>query len=134
MPTSDEIDRRVKQVDMPRSEKRSVLARQVGELAQHRTVIAEQLADIERRLGDLLLVAREVMDIPELAQFTDVPAADLTRWLDTRTDARPARKRKRATDATGRASGAPSVATTAKPSPASVSAEAAAPRVRTEVA
>lgn len=134
MPTSDEIDRRVKQIDLPRSEKRSVLARQVGELAQHRNAIAEQLCDIERRLSDLLMVAREVMDIPELAQFTDVPVADLTRWLDIRTDTKTGRKRKRPSGPAGQINEAPSVSTRTNPLPASTPPDTAASRARTEVA
>lgn len=93
MATTDEIQRRVEQADTARSAKRSAAAQQVGELAQRRTAIAEQLNDIERQLGDLLADAQEVMDIHELARFTDVPAADLTRWLTARKPVRTKRKK-----------------------------------------
>lgn len=93
MATTDEIRRRVEQADTYRSAKRSAAAQRVGELAQQRAAIAEQLYDIERKLGDVLADARDVMDMEELAQFTDVPAAELTRWLEARTMTR-ARRRK----------------------------------------
>lgn len=93
MATTDEIQRRVEQADAARSAKRSAAAQQVGELAQRRTAIAEKLDDIERQLGDVLADAQEVMDIDELARFTDVPAADLTRWLTARKPARTKRRK-----------------------------------------
>jgi len=83
MTTADEIERRVEQVDTARSAKRAAAAQQVGALAQRRAAIAEQLADIEEQLGDVLAAVSDVMDIDELAGFTDVPAADLTRWLNS---------------------------------------------------
>lgn len=93
MATTEEIQRRVEQADTARSAKRSAAAQQVGELAARRAAIAEQLADIERELGDVLAAAQDVIDIDELARFTDVPAADLTRWLTARTTTRAKRKR-----------------------------------------
>jgi hypothetical protein len=93
MATAEEIERRVEQADTARSAKRSAAAQQVGALAQRRAAIAEQLADIEGQLGDVLAAASEVMDIDELARFTDVPAADLTRWLTARKPSRGKRKR-----------------------------------------
>ena len=93
MATTEEIQRRVEEADTARSAKRSAAARQVGELAARRAAIAEQLADIERELGDVLAAAQDVLDIDELARFTDLPAADLTRWLTTRTTTRTKRKR-----------------------------------------
>lgn len=93
MATTEEIQRRVEQADVARSAKRSAAAQQVGELAQRRIAIAEQLDDVERQLGEILAEAREVMDIDELARFTDVPAADLTRWLEARKTTRTKRKR-----------------------------------------
>lgn len=93
MATAEEIRRRVEDTDTARSAKRSAAAEQIGELAARRATIAEQLDDIERQLGDVLAAARDVMDIDELARFTDVPAADLTRWLAARKPTRAKRKR-----------------------------------------
>lgn len=93
MTMTDEIRRRVEEADTARSAKRAAAAQQVGELAQRRATIAEQLDDIERQLGDVLAAAQDVIDINELARFTDVPAADLTRWLDGRKTSRTKRKR-----------------------------------------
>ncbi|MBV9845798.1 MAG: hypothetical protein JOZ47_12075 [Kutzneria sp.] len=93
MATTEEIQRRVEQADTARSAQRSAAAAQVGELAARRAAIAEQLADIERELGDVLAAAQDVIDIDELARFTDVPAPDLTRWLTARTTTRTKRKR-----------------------------------------
>jgi hypothetical protein len=93
MATADEIERRVEQADTARSAKRSAAAQQVGALAQRRAAIAEQLTDIEEQLGDVLAAVSDVMDIDELAGFTDVPAADLTRWLTARKPTRTKRKR-----------------------------------------
>ncbi|MEC3974935.1 hypothetical protein [Amycolatopsis sp. H20-H5] len=91
--TTDEIERRVEEADATRHAKRSAAAQQVGELAARRAVIAGQLGDIEGQLGNALAAAHEVMDIDELARFTDVPAADLTRWLTARKPARTKRKK-----------------------------------------
>lgn len=93
MATPEEIRRRVEQADTARCAARSAAAQQVGELAQRRAGIVEQLDEVERQLGDVLVVAQEVIGIDELVQFTDVPAADLTRWLTARTSARAKRKR-----------------------------------------
>jgi seryl-tRNA synthetase len=93
MATAEEIERRVEQADTARSAKRSAAAQQVGALAQRRAAIAEQLTDIEEQLGDVLAAVSDVMDLDELAGFTDVPAADLTRWLTARKPTRTKRKR-----------------------------------------
>ena len=93
MATTEEIQRRVEQADTARSAQRSTAAQQIGELAARRAAIAEQLADIERELGDVLTAAQDVIDIDELARFTDVPAPDLTGWLTARTTTRTKRKR-----------------------------------------
>ena len=131
MATTDEIQRRVEQADTARSAKRSAAAQQVGELAQRRTAIAEQLDDIERQLGDVLADAQEVMDIDELARFTDVPAADLTRWLAARKSTRS--KRRRPAPATSGEDSdtkrGPSTARTPTTGQASTLPELAAPRV-----
>jgi hypothetical protein len=93
MATIDEIQRRVEQADIARSAKRSAAAQQVGELAQCRAAVAEQLEDIERQLGEVLAAASDVIEIDELARFTDVAAADLTRWLTARKPPRTKRKK-----------------------------------------
>jgi hypothetical protein len=133
MATPDEIRRRVEQADIARGAARSVAAQQVGDLAQRRAVIAEQLNDIERQLGDVLAAAQEVMDVGELAQFTDVPAADLTRWLTARTARKTSRiKGKRSVaDAAAAASDAsrrPSAARSPTAGPASTLPEPAVRR------
>jgi hypothetical protein len=130
MATTEEIQRRVEQADTARSEKRSAAAQQVGELAQRRAAIAEQLEDIERQLGDVLAGAQDVIDIDELARFTDMPAADLTRWLTARTTARSKRKRP-AAGGSGAKSGTsrgPAPAATPTPGPTSTLSEPAVPR------
>jgi hypothetical protein len=91
--TTEEIRRRIEEADTARSAKRAAAAQQVGELAQRRAALAVQLADIERELGDVLAAARDVIDINELARFTDVPAADLMRWCDGRRTTRTKRKK-----------------------------------------
>ena len=93
MATADEIERRVEQADTARHAKRSVAAQQVGALAQRRAAIAKQLADIEDQLGNVLAAVSDVMNLDEMATFTDVPAADLTRWLTARKPTRTKRKR-----------------------------------------
>ncbi|GLY71379.1 hypothetical protein [Amycolatopsis taiwanensis] len=96
MATSEEIERRVEANDAARSARRAAAAKRVGELAQQRAAVVEQLAGIEHELGDVLASARDVIDVDELARFTDVPASDLTQWLTARTTRKPARaKRKR---------------------------------------
>jgi hypothetical protein len=96
MVTSDEIERRVEQSDAARSAKRSAAAKRVGELARRRAAVVAELSDLERELGDVLVEAQDVIDVAELARFTDVAASDLTRWLTARTSRKPARtKRKR---------------------------------------
>lgn len=95
MPTAEEIERRVAVADTARSERRSAAARRVGDLAERHAELAEQLGDVERELGDVLAESGDVIEIDELAAFTDVPAAELTRWL---TNAKPSRtKRKKPT-------------------------------------
>lgn len=122
MLTAEEIERRVEQADTARSAKRAAAAQQVGALAQRRAAIAAQLADIEAQLGDVLAGAQEVMDMDELAEFTEVPAADLTRWLTARKPARGKRKRP-AAGAAGDTNRGSSAARTVAARPASPSAE-----------
>ncbi|WP_439381563.1 hypothetical protein [Amycolatopsis lexingtonensis] len=81
MITTDEIERRVEKADADKSARRTAAAREVGELAHRRAALAEELAEVERKLGTVLAAAADVVGIDELAEFTDVPAADLTRWL-----------------------------------------------------
>ncbi|GAB3000939.1 MULTISPECIES: hypothetical protein [Amycolatopsis] len=93
--SEEEIARRLQERDSERSARRAQVATTVGELARRHAELAGQLADLERELGEVLTAAGEVIDVPELAQVTDVPVDDLTRWRDQA--AKPARggKRKR---------------------------------------
>jgi hypothetical protein len=116
MTTDEEIERRVEETDTPRTEKRSTAAKQVAELAERRSAIAEQLDDIERELGDILVAAQEVMDIKELARFTDVPATDLTRWLTSRKTTRT-KSKKTTASALNSARQEPAMARTEAPTP-----------------
>ncbi|MFD0201417.1 hypothetical protein ACFVG9_11665 [Saccharothrix carnea] len=93
MATPEEIRQRVEQADTARSARRAAAAQQVGELAQRRTAIAEQLEDIERQLGDVLAAAQDVIDVDELAEFTDLKVADITHWLAGRKTARTKRRK-----------------------------------------
>jgi hypothetical protein len=133
MITPEEIDRRVEEHDAPRSARRSAAAKRIAELAGRRAALAEQLGEIERALGDELAAAQEVMDVDELASFTELPAADLTRWLTAHTARKPGRAKRKRTD--GAADGergthgrrhAPRTSTA---SPASAMPEPAAPRL-----
>ncbi|QWF81019.1 hypothetical protein [Amycolatopsis sp. CA-230715] len=91
--SEDEITRRLQERDSARSARREKAATTVGELARRHAELAGQLADLERELGEVLTAAGEDIDVPELAQVTDVPAADLTHWRDQA--AKPARGGKR---------------------------------------
>jgi len=93
MATTEEIERRVGDADTTRTARRVAAAKRVGELARHRTDVAEQLADMEHELGNVLAESSDVIDIEELARFTDVPVADLTQWLNGRKTNRAKRKR-----------------------------------------
>lgn len=98
MTTAEEIERRVQQFDTARSARRAAAARQVGELAGRRATIVTQLAEVERQLGEVVADAQDVIDVDELAAFTDLKPSDLTRWL---TGHKPARgKRRKAATAT----------------------------------
>lgn len=142
MATTEEIERRVQQADASRSAKRAAAARQVGELAERRAVLAEQLDDIERELGDALAAVHDVMDVDELSAFTDLPAADLTRWRDARVrrkTTRPTRKRPAKADDTSSTRSARTTAPVPAVSPAaelrtSSAAEDKAARVPADVA
>ena len=91
--TEEEIERRVDEADTVRRARRSAAATRVGKLAARRAEIAEQLSEIERELGDVLVESSDVIEIGELAKFTDVPAGDLTRWLTDRKTIRTRRKK-----------------------------------------
>ncbi|PWW53096.1 hypothetical protein [Actinokineospora spheciospongiae] len=99
MATPEEIQRRVENTDTPRSARRAAAAQQVGDLAARRTVIVEQLRDVERELGDVLAEAQDVIGVEELAEFTDLNVEDLTGWLAARKSVRG--KRGKATRASG---------------------------------
>lgn len=126
--TAEEIDRRVEAADTARRAKRSAAAKEVGELAQRRTVLAEQLAEVERQLGEVIADASDVLEIDELARFTDIPAADLTAWLTARKLPRTTKKKRSAASAP---SGASSAAKASTNGLAPVPREPAIPRTDT---
>ncbi|WP_406637568.1 hypothetical protein [Amycolatopsis sp. WGS_07] len=98
--TEEQITQRVKENDIPRTDHRTKVATQVGELAQRRSEVAEQLARVEQELGDVLAESRSIISLDELARFTDVPVEDLGRW---RGDEKPHRaKRKKPTAGSSR--------------------------------
>ncbi|WP_431909867.1 hypothetical protein [Amycolatopsis thermoflava] len=80
--SEEEITRRLTEKDTARSARRAEAATMVGELARRHAALAAQLAELERELGEALTAAGDVIDVSELAQVTDIPAADLTRWRD----------------------------------------------------
>lgn len=121
MATTEEIERRVEEADAARSVRRSAAAQRIGELAHRRALIVQQLSDIERELGDVLAESSDVMEIDELARFTDLPAADLTQWLNGRKTSRTKRKK-----LTGGAAGAKSATNPGTSTTASVRARASA--------
>lgn len=92
MATTDEIRRRVELADAERSNRRLATAQLVGELAHRRTVLAAELREVDVKLGDLITEAEDVMSLPELASFTDVPVDELTNWTAA---SKPKRGRKR---------------------------------------
>ncbi|WP_410655196.1 hypothetical protein [Amycolatopsis sp. lyj-112] len=118
MPTTEEIERRVEAADAVRSERRSAAARLVGDLAERHAELAEQLGDVERELGDVLAESGDVIEIDELAAFTDVPAAELTRWLN---NGKPSRtKRRKPAGGAAHTKTAQAQKTTASPEPATL--------------
>ncbi|WP_198545363.1 MULTISPECIES: hypothetical protein [Amycolatopsis] len=126
MATGEEIERRVEEADSARSARRAAAAKQVGDLAQRRSEVADQLTAIEMELGETLAAANDVISIDELAQFTDVPTADLVRWLDARKPVRAKRKRSNANAATAKADNNHRSSSTKTPA---TSQESAAPEV-----
>jgi hypothetical protein len=111
--TAEEIDRRVEVADRARGLKRSAAAKQVGELAQRRTMLAVQLDDVERQLGEVLADASDVLDIDELARFTNIPASDLMAWLTARKPARGTKKKPAASAASNTTRGSSAARTPA---------------------
>ncbi|WP_051792437.1 hypothetical protein [Amycolatopsis jejuensis] len=91
--TNDEIERRIEDHDTPRTAQRSAAAKRVAELARCRGEVAAQLDAIERDLGEILAESAEIIEIRELARFTDVSVANLSQWLDKRKNARAKRKK-----------------------------------------
>lgn len=100
MATPEEIRQRVEEVDIARSARRAAAAQRVGELAQRRAVIVEQLVGVERELGEVVVDAQDVIDVDELARFTDLKPSDLTGWLAGRKPGR-GKRRKAVTGALG---------------------------------
>ncbi|RAS58980.1 hypothetical protein C8D87_11633 [Lentzea atacamensis] len=93
MATTDEIRRRVELADAERSNRRLATAQLVGELAHRRTVLATELQEVDVKLGELITEAEDVMSLPELASFTDVPVDELTKWTVASKPKRGRRKR-----------------------------------------
>ncbi|MGX7828997.1 hypothetical protein ACTG9Q_28310 [Actinokineospora sp. 24-640] len=99
MATPEEIRQRVEKADTARSARRAAAAQQVGELAGRRAAILAQLTEVERELGEVVADAQDVIDVDELAAFTDLKPSDFTGWLAGRKPGRG--KRKKAATATG---------------------------------
>jgi len=104
MPTDDEVEHRIEDVDAPRTARRKAAARQVNQLAQRRAAIVAQLEDVEGQLGQIIADAEDVITIDELARFTDLKAADLNQWAAGRKTTR-ARRKKPTAGKPGRRSG-----------------------------
>ncbi|UJW32621.1 hypothetical protein L3Q67_02185 [Saccharothrix sp. AJ9571] len=95
--STEEIARRVDEADTTRQARRAEAATTVGDLARRHTALAAQLAELERQLGETVAAAGDVIDVDELARFTDVPASALTRWRDGAKPARGNRRRRSST-------------------------------------
>jgi hypothetical protein len=91
--SKEEITRRIEERDSERSARRAHAATIVGQMARRHAELAGQITELERELGTVLTEAGDVIDAAELAQVTDIPIADLTRWVDHAT--KPARSGKR---------------------------------------
>jgi len=98
MATAEEIAHRVAESDTARTARRSSVAKNVGELAGRQAVVAEELRRIEDQLGAAVVAAQEVMEIKELARFTDVRVKDLIRWSAAQKPTRGRRKQAVLTD------------------------------------
>lgn len=121
----DEIDDRLEEKDSARSARRREAARTVGNLARRHAELAGQLASLESELGEVLTAAGDVIDVPELAEVTDVPAADLARWRDQ--IAKTARSKRHRTSARKNAGGTASRAGTTSRAEKPAAAEPPAP-------
>ncbi|MET9628303.1 hypothetical protein ABZX92_12645 [Lentzea sp. NPDC006480] len=93
MPSPDEIRLRVSQADKALSIRRAACAEKVGDLAQRCKALAAELHDTERQLGEVLAESKGVIELEELAKFTEVPVADLTRLSAAAKPRRGRRKR-----------------------------------------
>ncbi|WP_432850653.1 hypothetical protein ACQPXB_08495 [Amycolatopsis sp. CA-161197] len=114
MVTSEqEIARRLEETDSARSARRTKAATTIGELARRHSDLAGQLAELERELGATLAAAEDVIDVPELAQITDIPTTDLARWRDQA--AKPVRAGKRKRTSSPKDNGLPPTAAAARP-------------------
>ncbi|WP_086667522.1 hypothetical protein [Lentzea kentuckyensis] len=98
MATSDEIRERIEQADAARNIRRLAAAQRVGELANRRRKLTTEVDEIDAELGAVVAENVDVISPQELAAFTDVPACDLTDWLNRRKTARTKRKRTARTD------------------------------------
>lgn len=94
MATTDDIARRVEEADSARSARRTKAAQLVGELAHERSAVLKRLGDIDQQIGDAIVDNSDVIDIDELAAFTDSAPADLTQILNARKPNRGKRKRR----------------------------------------
>lgn len=94
MATTDDIARRVEEADSARSARRTKAALLVGELAHERSTVLKRLGDIDQQIGDAIVDNSDVIDIDELAAFTDSAPADLTQILNARKPNRGKRKRR----------------------------------------
>lgn len=93
MATTDDIARRVEEADSARRARRTKAAQLIGELAHERTAVVQRLADIDQQIGDAIVENSDVIEVAELATFTDVAAADLAQILNARKHSRGRRKR-----------------------------------------
>lgn len=94
MATTDDIARRVEEADSARSARRTKGAQLVGGLTHERAAVVQRLADIDQQIGDAIVDYSDVINIDELATFTDTAAADLTQILNARKPSRGRRKRR----------------------------------------
>lgn len=114
MATSEEIRQRVEKADTARSARRAAAAQQVGELARRQAEIVARLAEVERELGEVVARAQDVIDVDELAAFTDLKPSDLTGWLAGH---KPGRGRRRKAATTGAQGDVPSSSGSRAPAP-----------------
>lgn len=94
MATTDDIARRVEEADSARSARRTKGAQLVGGLAHERTAVVQRLADIDQQIGDAIVDYSDVINVDELAEFTDTAPGELTQILNARKPNRGGRKRR----------------------------------------